>query len=82
VFREKWQAMKITIEVSEPAEFQQLMKWLNDNQFVEKLAIEEPMEAYRNTAWVRISESALDALWNNQEEDYWDELYAKQHPGK
>jgi hypothetical protein len=74
--------MKITIEVSEPAELQQLMKWLNDNYFIEKVAIEEPMETYKNTSWVRLSESALDKLWNNPEEDYWDELYAKQHPDK
>lgn len=36
-------------------------------------------EDYINLNWVRLSEPMLKELWDTPEEDYWDELYAKQH---
>jgi hypothetical protein len=34
---------------------------------------------YTNADWVHLSQPSLDAIWGAPEEDYWDELYAKQH---
>jgi hypothetical protein len=32
-----------------------------------------------NTDLIPLSEPTLKAIWESPEEDYWDELYAKQH---
>lgn len=37
---------------------------------------------YVNADWLRLSGPTLKELWDSPEEDYWDELYAKQHPDK
>lgn len=34
---------------------------------------------YSNADWLPLSGPTLAALWDTPEEDYWDELYAKQH---
>lgn len=34
---------------------------------------------YNNLMWLPLSEPALNALRDAPEEEYWDELYAKQH---
>lgn len=36
-------------------------------------------EGYANSEWVAFSNPSLAELWDAPEEDYWDELYAKQH---
>lgn len=72
--------MRITIELSEPAELQSLMAWLKANNFIDKVEVNSSPGGYENASWVRFSESTLDAIWNNPEEDYWDDLYTKQHP--
>ncbi|WP_420148667.1 hypothetical protein [Spirosoma sp.] len=33
---------------------------------------------YKNTEWLPMSETSLRELWDAPEEDYWDDLYAKQ----
>lgn len=35
---------------------------------------------YINSDWLFLSEPSLRKLWEAPEEDYWDDLYAKQHP--
>jgi hypothetical protein len=37
---------------------------------------------YINAEWLSLSEPSLRELWEAPEEDYWDDLYAKQHPKK
>lgn len=57
-----------------PAEAQQAFRDL--------LNKEQEVSSYTNTDWLPLSEPALREMWEASEEDYWDELYAKQHPGK
>ncbi len=40
----------------------------------------EAESAYRNAEWLPYSADTLKEIWNTPEEDFWDELYAKQHP--
>lgn len=44
-----------------------------------ELLDKETGEEYNNLTWLPLSEPTLNALWDAPEEDYWDELYAKQH---
>lgn len=41
---------------------------------------ESEIEGYTNAEWLSLTDPALRELWDAPEEDYWDELYAKQHP--
>ena len=51
------------------------------NEFKRIISDEEIRGAgYKNAEWLPLSEPSLHELWNAPEEDYWDELYAKQHP--
>lgn len=34
---------------------------------------------YANAEWLSLSALSLKEIWETPEEDYWDELYAKQH---
>ncbi|RYF70200.1 MAG: hypothetical protein EOO39_16180 [Cytophagaceae bacterium] len=34
---------------------------------------------YANNEWLSLSALSLKEIWETPEEDYWDELYAKQH---
>ncbi|MBC7569701.1 MAG: hypothetical protein H7319_08220 [Spirosoma sp.] len=43
---------------------------------------EELASGYINTDWLPLSTPTLAVLWDAPEEDYWDELYAKQHPNE
>ena len=42
----------------------------------------EPETAYDNAGWLSLSTVSLKDIWDQPEEDYWDELYAKQHSDK
>lgn len=35
---------------------------------------------YANNDWLPLSALSLKEIWETPEEEYWDELYAKQHP--
>ncbi|MBD2751332.1 hypothetical protein [Spirosoma validum] len=39
----------------------------------------EEIAGYKNTEWLPLSDTSLRELWDAPEEDYWDDLYAKQH---
>ncbi|WP_157626993.1 hypothetical protein [Spirosoma luteum] len=41
---------------------------------------ESEIEGYTNAEWLSLTDPVLRNLWEAPEEDYWDELYAKQHP--
>jgi hypothetical protein len=52
-----------------PEDTQKAFKALIDN---------DKEEGYMNSEWVAFSSPSLAELWDAPEEDYWDELYAKQ----
>lgn len=35
---------------------------------------------YINAEWLALSAPSIQELWDAPEENYWDDLYAKQHP--
>ncbi len=53
-----------------PEDAQKAFKALIDN---------DKENGYTNSEWVAFSNPSLAELWDAPEEDYWDELYAKQH---
>lgn len=55
----------------------------DDAQKVFKKMIDNgPEGEYDNEGWLSLSALSLKDIWDKPEEDYWDELYAKQHPDK
>lgn len=56
-----------------PDDAQKVFKDMVDN---------EPEEKYENAGWLSLFTLSLKDIWDQPEEDYWDELYAKQHPAK
>ncbi len=53
-----------------PEDAQKAFKALIDN---------DKENGYTNSEWVAFSSPSLGEFWDAPEEDYWDELYAKQH---
>ena len=51
----------------------------DDAQKVFKRLIDSSEPAYENASWLSFSTPTLKDIWDKPEEDYWDELYAKQH---
>ncbi len=49
-----------------------------DAQKAFKALINNDKEEYDNSEWTAFSNPSLAELWDAPEEDYWDELYAKQ----
>ena len=41
---------------------------------------ESEIKGYTNAEWLPLTNPSLRELWDAPEEDYWDDLYAKQHP--
>lgn len=50
--------------------------------FKQMLTEESADQDYTNADWLSLSTLSLNDIWDTPEEDYWDELYAKQHSGK
>lgn len=51
-------------------------------QAFKELMEQEPAVSYVNADWLPYTNDTLKEIWDNPEEDFWDELYAKQHPAR
>ena len=81
--------MKITIEVDELEEAEQLIQWLQERNFTcsQETAVSVKVNDHTPTitketddeGWMKLTEEVLRDDWEAPENDVWDEFYAKQN---
>lgn len=81
--------MKITIEVDELEEAEQLIEWLQQRNFIrpDENPVSISVSGYKptitkqtdNEGWMKLIEETLRDDWEAPENDVWDEFYAKQN---
>lgn len=71
--------MEVTAQLTAQSLFGVYKQLPEDVQQAFKRLLENEHKAYNNDEWLLYSNDALKKIWDDPEEDFWDELYAKQH---